>query len=82
MSFQLNFFNIFFRKYIDDFLNLNKHTNIQKTKRPRYKAREIELAFLEFNSDITLENSVKEFSSFMEFFIKKVKDNDCNKKDI
>jgi len=61
-----------FSSYIDNFLELNKDTSIQKTKKPRYKAREIELAFLEFDNNITLENSVKEFSHFIEFFIEKI----------
>jgi len=64
-----------FSSYIDYFLELNKDTNIQKTKKPRYKAREIELAFLELDNNITLENSVKEFSHFMEFFIEKIMNN-------
>jgi len=61
-----------FSLYIDDYLKLNNHTSIQKTRKPRYKAREIELAFLELDNNITLENSVKEFSHFMEFFIEKI----------
>jgi len=61
-----------FSSYIDDYLKLNNHTSIQKTRKPRHKAREIELAFLELNSNITLEDSVEEFSRFMESFIERV----------
>ena len=65
-----------FSLYIDDYLKLNNHTSVKKTRKPRYKAREIEIAFLELDSKMTLENSVKEFSHFMGFFIKKIINNE------
>jgi len=65
-----------FSLFINDFLDSRENKNIQKTKKPRGQAREIEIAFLELNNELLLKDVVKEFSNFMQFFLEKLTENE------